>query len=278
MHEELPASKVFYRPIEAAIRWAGLWRYSQEILSSISSPRNLPRTLNCPRWDELRLCTERIYDAIVNGELPYGRNGITLNDESLLDSHELTVRHLDLKHWMQTHYPGHRPAFLFSRIERIAHPVITLEAGQAMLVERQAMKAELELCRRELRNLKERHEELLKQSGAIPACGQCSLSDRAEATYLHIIGSMLELMLSRSPSGKPHSCFSTQEAIVSALIAHRGGTMGITERTLNGKFASARRKLGSASVVACICSPGNCICNVFPHPCLLNRGHPNKRH
>jgi hypothetical protein len=69
MHEELPASKVFYRPIEAAIRWAGLWRYSQEILSSISSPRNLPRTLNCPRWDELRLCTERIYDAIVNGEL-----------------------------------------------------------------------------------------------------------------------------------------------------------------------------------------------------------------
>ena len=173
-----------------------------------------------------------------------------MNDESLLDSHELTVRHLDLKHWMQTHYPGHRPAFLFSRIERIAHPVITLEAGQAMLVERQAMKAELELCRRELRNLKERHEELLKQSGAIPACGQCSLSDRAEATYLHIIGSMLELMLSRSPSGKPHSCFSTQEAIVSALIAHRGGTMGITERTLNGKFASARRKLGSASVVA----------------------------
>ena len=119
-----------------------------------------------------------------------------------------------------------------------------------MLVESQAMKAELELCRRELRNLKERHEELLKQSGAIPACGQCSLSDRAEATYLHIIGSMLELMLSRSPSGKPHSCFSTQEAIVSALIAHRGGIMGITERTLNGKFASARRKLGSASVVA----------------------------
>ena len=91
MHEELPASKVFYRPIEAAIRWAGLWRYSQEILSSISSPRNLPRTLNCPRWDELRLCTERIYDAIVNGELPYGRNGITLNDESLLDSRAVCV-------------------------------------------------------------------------------------------------------------------------------------------------------------------------------------------
>lgn len=249
MREDQPIS-VFYRPIEAAIRWAGLRRHSREILSSISLPRNLPRTLDCPRWDELRLCTERIYDALVNGELPYGRNGITLNDETLLDSHELTVRHLDLKYWMQTHYPGHRPAFLFSRLERIAHPVITLEAGQAMLVERQAMKAELELCRRELRNLMERHEELLNRSGVTPACDQCSLSDRAEATYLHIIGSMLELILGRSPSGTPYSSFKTQEAIISALIAHRGGTMGITERTLNGKFAAARRKLGSASAIA----------------------------
>lgn len=250
MNEEPPASKVFYRPIEAAIRWAGLLRHTQEVLSSISSPRNLPKILNCPRWGELRLCAERIYDAILNGELPYGRNGITLNDESLLDSHELTVRHLDLKRWMQAHYPEHRPAFLFSRIERIAHPIITLEAGQAMLVERQAMKAELELCRRELRTLKERYGELLKQPRGIPTCGQGALSDRAEATYLHIIGSMLELMLSNSPSGRPYSCFSTQEAIVSALIAHRSGTMGITERTLNGKFANARRKLGSTSAVA----------------------------
>ena len=38
MREGQPISKVFYRPIEAAIRWAGLWRYSQEILPSISFP------------------------------------------------------------------------------------------------------------------------------------------------------------------------------------------------------------------------------------------------
>jgi hypothetical protein len=30
--------------------------------------------------------------------------------------------------------------------------------------------------------------------------------------------------------------------VVSALVAHYGGTMGITERTLNGKFANARSR------------------------------------
>ena len=55
-------------------------------------------------------------------------------------------------------------------------------------------------------------------------------------------------MLSQSPSGVPYSSFKTQEALVSALVAHYGGTyMGITERTLNGKFANAKRYVRSAS-------------------------------
>ncbi|MGO2136674.1 MAG: hypothetical protein ACTH3S_14745 [Marinobacter sp.] len=59
MHKDPPVSKVFYRPIEAAIRWAGLLRYYQDILFAISSPRELSLTLECPRWDELRLCIDR---------------------------------------------------------------------------------------------------------------------------------------------------------------------------------------------------------------------------
>ncbi len=194
MHERSPTSMVFYRPIEAAIRWVGLLRYEQEILSEISSPRNLPRTLDYPRWDELLLCLDRIYDAVINRELPYGQNGVTLNDESLFDSTELTIRHIDLKRWMRIHYPEHRPRFLFSRSERIAHPFITLEAGQAMLIERQAMKAELGQCRQQVQALREQHESLLKQSVVALACNQCSLSDRAETTYLNIIGGMLTLI------------------------------------------------------------------------------------
>lgn len=247
MYDKPPLSMVFYRPIEASIRWAGLLRFKHVILASISSPRHLPNSLDCPRWSELRLYTDRIYDGILNGELPFGQNGITTHDAALIDSPDLTVRHIDLKRWMHQHYPEHRPGFLFSRSERIAHPVISLETGQAMLVEQLALKSALEQSRRQLRELQEKHDALLKQSTVIPACAQCPISDRAEATYLNIIGGMLELMLGQSPSGAPYSSFKTQEAVVSALVAHHRGVMGIAERTLNGKFATARRRLHSAT-------------------------------
>jgi hypothetical protein len=185
---------------------------------------------------------DRIYDAIFHGDLPYGKNGITMNDESLWDSPELTIRHVDLKRWMLHHYPEQRPAFLFSRSERIAHPAITLEAGHALLVEREALKSQLEHCRRQLYALQAQQ----KKQGPPPVCNFCPLSDRAEATYLHIIGAMLTLMLERSPSGTPYSSFKSQEAITSALIAYHGHLMGVTERTLQSKFAQARRKLKSA--------------------------------
>ncbi|MEN1564817.1 hypothetical protein AAIH74_34210, partial [Pseudomonas aeruginosa] len=122
MNNNAPTSKVFYRPIEASIRWAGLLRFEQVILASISSPRDLPLSLDCPRWGELRLYTDRIYDGILNGELPFGQNGITTRDTALIDAPDLTVRHVDLKRWMHEHYPEQRPGFLFSRSERIAHP------------------------------------------------------------------------------------------------------------------------------------------------------------
>lgn len=243
MHMDPPRAKVFYRPIEAAIRWAGLLRYKQLILSAMLAPRHLPSGLECPRWDELRLCNDRIYDAIFNGDLPFGRDGITQSDTSLFDSADLTIRHVDLKRWMSQHYPEQRPGFLFSRRERITHPFISMETGQAMLAERLALQSTAEQYKRQLQELQEKHNSLLKQSTSLPACAQCPISDRAESTYLNIIGGMLDLMLGTTPSGAPYSSFKTQDAIVNALIAHYGGAMGIAERTLNGKFATARRRL-----------------------------------
>lgn len=51
MHKDIPTSKVFYRPIEAAIRWAGLLRYLPMILAAIASPRFLPPSLNWPAME-----------------------------------------------------------------------------------------------------------------------------------------------------------------------------------------------------------------------------------
>lgn len=56
MTDSPPSSKVYYRPIEAAIRWAGLLKFKKEILSLIPTPMNLPPRIDCcPRWSELRL-------------------------------------------------------------------------------------------------------------------------------------------------------------------------------------------------------------------------------
>ena len=61
------------------------------------------------------------------------------------------------------------------------------------------------------------------------------------------MGGLLTLLLGKSPSGTPYSSFLTQEAIISAMVAHHGNAMGITERTLQAKFALARRNLQSTN-------------------------------
>ena len=44
--------------------------------------------------------------------------------------------------------------------------------------------------------------------------------ERAEATYLNVIGTLLGLMLGKSPAGKPYSVFDSQAAIISALLGN----------------------------------------------------------
>ncbi len=115
--------------------------------------------------------------------------------------------------------------------------MITVESGHSLLIEREALKSQLEQCRRQLHGVQEQQK---KQSPLNP------LSDRAETTYLNIIGAMLTLMLGRTPSGAPYSSFNSQDAIISALTACHSNLMGITERTLQTKFAQARRRLQSS--------------------------------
>jgi hypothetical protein len=71
------------------------------------------------------------------------------------------------------------------------------------------------------------------------------LSERERTTLLNIIGGLLELMLSKSPGGKPQSVFNNQTAIIDGLLAHFEGKPGISVRTLEEKFAIAKRNLGT---------------------------------
>ena len=85
----------------------------------------------------------------------------------------------------------------------------------------------------------------LKRMGQLPDGEDKPLTKRAETTYLNIIGALLDLLLGKSPSGKPYSVFESQNAIIEMLLTHHGGKPGIAERTLAEKFAAAKRSLNA---------------------------------
>jgi len=73
-----------------------------------------------------------------------------------------------------------------------------------------------------------------------------SPGERAESTYLNIIGAMLDLMLGKSPGGQAYSIFTNQSAVIQALLGYHEGKQGIAARTLEEKFAEAKWSLKAA--------------------------------
>ncbi|WP_447800906.1 hypothetical protein [Pseudomonas kilonensis] len=220
--------KIFYSPIEAAVRWSDLLKQEAEIFAH--TVEIVPLTADAlPHWPSVGVHIERLYDAMHNGELPYGKAGITSNDPALLDTPEVTIRHVDLKQWMSKIYPNQKPGFLFDELEQQLHSAINSETVQALLIQIKTLKTQL----------KNRTQPLKPRS----IDGSLQLMPRAETTYLNIIGGLLTLLLGQSPGGVRYSSFNTLESVISALIAHHNGRPGITERTLWAKFAEAKRQL-----------------------------------
>lgn len=66
---------------------------------------------------------------------------------------------------------------------------------------------------------------------------------RSETTYLNIIGALVDVMLGKSPDGKVNPPFNCQAAIIFAMVERYNGKPGISQRTLEQKFADANRSL-----------------------------------
>lgn len=238
-----PYAKVFYRPVDAAIRWCNLMAYETQILEVAWRH---PTMLNTafPQWPCLHVNTEKIFDAVLHGELPYGCLGLPVDSGTPVDSSQLTIRHTDLKLWMSRYYPDQRPVFLFER--SIA------QAGAISIGTYLALQADRDALQLQVRNLVAAHQQLVDELKAAGLESEnihhllkanSKVSDRSETAYLHIIGAMVSLFLDHSPSGKPHSVFRSQAAIVDALTAHFNNLSGISKRTLDEKFAAAKRSL-----------------------------------
>jgi len=240
-------AKVYYRPIEAAIRWANLLRFELKILEMLGS-RAMPEARDCSRWPRLYLFTERIFDAIAHGDLPYEAGIVQTPIQAPrcppLNDPTLTVRHIDLKAWMTQYYPGERPPFLFDNIERELHPAVSLDAVNALLADREACKTQLAGLAQEHTKLRAEYEALTKNQGDGAWAGEPG--PRSEITYLNIIGALLRLLLGESPTGTAYSSFRSLNAVISAVLTHYDGLPGLSERTLWSKLGQAQRHLETA--------------------------------
>lgn len=204
--------KTSYRPIEAALRWSGLWAQEARILE-VMAEREMPDLSEFPEWPSLLLHAERICDAIINKDLSCGINVLASKPQP-------AIRHVDLRAWMEKFYPEERPAFLFEKIRMNSVTPIETERQRSPGAGADAS--------------------LVSSEGA---ASTNPLSLRAETTYLNIIGAMLELTMGRTLQGQPVSVYRTQEALIAALVEANGTKLGIAQRTLERKFAEAKRRL-----------------------------------
>lgn len=230
----------FYRPVEAAIRWCNLIQHEGSILQSLGDD-GIPKTGQFPQWPCLQANTEKILDAILHGEIPHGRDGKTVDAGDHVRRDRLTVRHTDLREWMVKYHPGSKPAFLFDEIERSAHAAINADSFMALQADRDAARAELEKARKWGDAIVNERDALLGERDSLRAMvdKMAVPGERAEATYLTIIGALLELVRSPRPGR------DSDAAVIRELIDNYSDKPGISKTTLEAKFADARRRLNS---------------------------------
>ena len=198
-----PVTKVFYRPIDAAIRWCNLMAHESQILESAwDCPALLSTTF--PQWPCLHINTEKIFDAVRNHELPFGFFGVTVAPGTSIDYRLLTVRHIDLKWWMFHHYPDQRPSFLFGKLPA-ENEQISFGTYLTLRADREALEVELKASNAALRELLEELKSIGLERESLRALvkAQGKLSERSETGYLNRPG------FSRHLASSLHNAFQT---------------------------------------------------------------------
>lgn len=200
-----------------------------------------------PRVKCLEAKCRAMHAAIVTNNLQASReNGMTTTDHIAPARRHVSRQHL--KDWIAKEFPGNKPPFLFDEIERKTHPAINAAAYQSLQADLAAAHSENERLLSLTQKLTDERDDLRGQIESLKAIVEknAALAPRSETTLLNIIGCMLKLMLSTSPAGKPHSIFTSQAMIISSILAYFQNVPGISDRTLEQKFADANRSLSSA--------------------------------
>lgn len=171
----------------------------------------------CPEqtsfWGMLKSadCFEVCFLNMVSGYI----NGIEINDESI---HEYYVNGNDGGYGDNPLYVGFESCFV--------------------------KKSELdELAEKYGISLKKlKNEDIEKPYGVIDDRGS-ELNPKLETTYQHIIAVLLSYIKGEVPSIEAHQAFTTEAAMIDLLADKYAGYGGMSKRTLEDKFAQAKKKL-----------------------------------
>jgi hypothetical protein len=213
--------RINYTPMEVAIRWCNLAKYEAEILDKIEKNPSIPFSGIFPQWPCLRSNLEKIMDAIENRDIVYGRDGKAVELDNHVAPHRRTVRHTDLKSWMEKHYPEYKPSFLFDEIEQAVHSKITTEAYEKLRAEMDAKEVRLENAEHVYRAQKKQIAEL-KKSSEVPTQGHNA--------YRLVIKAMAEYIIDDATINKPHSM--SRELF--RILEGAGKVIPTCEKTLSG--------------------------------------------
>jgi len=189
-----------------------------------------------------------MHEAIDAGALECRREGRQVGAAEHVAPERRTVSREALKSWIAQAFPASKPAFLFDEVERSTHSAINAESYRALKTAHDAKVHLLDHANERIRKLEEEKGRLESELAGIRSIIEKidAPAERAQATYLNIIGALLGLMLGKSPAGQPHSVFDSQSAVISALLGHYPDKAGISARTLEDKFAEANRYLKSS--------------------------------
>ena len=181
--------KVYYKPIEAALRWCELIQHEEAILRETGNKLS-PGIGIFPKWPCLRANAEKIYEATLCKELPCGRDGRTVAPGEHVAPGKLTVRHGDLKVWITKHYPDQKPRFLFDEVERSTHAAINADAFIALQAARDAQAVAIEKAKVRTNEIIKERDILLGERNALKVMVEKKMTATERNTLLTIISAL----------------------------------------------------------------------------------------
>lgn len=236
-----------YHPIDAAILWSDLVEHSAEILQvEISHSGELLK--HFPQWPCLHFHVERIYDAIATGELSATFLGGPITPNDYVERVYWSIRRPDLRAWFALNHPEEKPEFLFPK--NTDHlECVNLNVYLAVQAERDFYAREFEMMHQAYDSVVEEVAAYRQQDRDFAAqidAGKPA-SEASASVHHAIIGALLALMLEKSKSGHPRSIYKNQAAVVEAITSLYPNVSGLSKRTLDRKFAQARRLLAQST-------------------------------